>query len=211
MARTASPLALRVRDVEFDRDPAFYAKHLASYISDASTIRTNTVRMFGRSPSLDIIKCMMREAEAARNFQRRDMERLEEWNDNGNAWRPRGLVSPEPPKPVFIEPESIAVAIAKPKSRPVPKTPREVIAAIAADYGFTADEITGKARHRKFMMARNAAAYALKKRGNSFPSVGKFLGGRDHSTIVHAVKRFEDMATGNDWAIVRQYYRETVA
>jgi len=211
MARTASPLALRVRDVEFDRDPAFYAKHLASYISDASTIRTNTVRMFGRSPSLDIIKCMMREAEAARNVQRRDMERLEEWNDNGAVWKVLGLVRAEPPKPVLIEPEPIAVAIAEPKPKLVPKTPREVIAAIAADYGFTSEEITGKARHRKYIMARNAAAYALKQRGNSFPLVGRWMGGRDHSTIVHAVKQFEDRATGNDWAIVRQYCREKAA
>ena len=90
----------------------------------------------------------------------------------------------------------------------MPVTPREIINALARDYNTTAADMLGHSRFQHIMKARNAAAFVLRQRGNSFPQIGKFLGGRDHSTVINACKRFEDTAKGNDWAIVRRYFRQ---
>jgi chromosomal replication initiation ATPase DnaA len=71
------------------------------------------------------------------------------------------------------------------------------ILTLAADlFGVTVDDLTGPRRHRHIVQARQAAAWSLRTcyPTMSMESIGQLLGGRDHSTIVHAIQRAEQLA-----------------
>jgi hypothetical protein len=65
----------------------------------------------------------------------------------------------------------------------------KVIEHAAVAFGLTFDDLVGKARHRSIVHARFAAIYVIRKRWPDFSRVriGVLLGGRDHSTICHAI------------------------
>lgn len=74
-----------------------------------------------------------------------------------------------------------------------PQTVQEVIAAIAKAFCFLPSQIVSDFRHGPLVRARQVTAYVLVKRGNSYGRVGVWMG-RDHSTIIHAVRQFEAKA-----------------
>ncbi len=64
-------------------------------------------------------------------------------------------------------------------------------ARIGAMYGFTGDEVLEHRRSKSLDEARAITAWVLRQRfGFSYPELGKFLG-RDHTSIISAVKRVE--------------------
>lgn len=69
-----------------------------------------------------------------------------------------------------------------------------ILQAVAAQFGFTVAELQGHGRARAVVQARNAASFLLRARPapggkpRSYPEVAAALGGRDHSTIIHAVQ-----------------------
>lgn len=53
--------------------------------------------------------------------------------------------------------------------------------------------IRGERRSRDLVMIRQAVAYwAARRTGLSYPKIGGFLGGRDHTTIMHSVKAYPE-------------------
>ena len=70
----------------------------------------------------------------------------------------------------------------------VPLAEEEVVGAVAQAAGFTLAEIVGASRRAPLVRARSAAALALQRLGVSSPATGRVLGGRDHSTVLHALK-----------------------
>ncbi len=74
--------------------------------------------------------------------------------------------------------------------RRTPCTPPRTIARVAEYYGLTVDDLTGRRRTADIARARQVAMYLLREEnGLSLPSVGEFLGGRDHSTVSHGVEK----------------------
>jgi hypothetical protein len=63
-----------------------------------------------------------------------------------------------------------------------------IVAEAADSYALTYAEITGKGRARDMVKARTAVSMALRKRGLSYPQIGRLLGGRDHSSIIYYCK-----------------------
>jgi chromosomal replication initiator protein len=59
----------------------------------------------------------------------------------------------------------------------------------AQAFGLRVTDLTGKARYAHIVWARQAAAWVLRQRvpGISIATVGSVLGGRDHTTIMHAL------------------------
>lgn len=55
--------------------------------------------------------------------------------------------------------------------------------------GFSVDELKGEGRNQPLVHARWAVAYLLRKRGWTARRIGLLLGGRDHTTILHAIDR----------------------
>ena len=69
---------------------------------------------------------------------------------------------------------------------------------IARRYGVPASEIFGPRRFRSFVRARQEVAYRLYNsrhqsgpRRFSLTQIGTWLGGRDHTTILHAIRAHE--------------------
>ena len=67
------------------------------------------------------------------------------------------------------------------------KTPREVIADVADFYGISNEDIMGKSREKKLSGPRQIIMYILRQELKmSYPAIGSELGGRDHTTAMHA-------------------------
>ena len=71
-------------------------------------------------------------------------------------------------------------------------TPQAVIEAVARYYRTDARALRGKARDKEVVLPRQVAMYLLRKETNSsLLEVGRELGGRDHSTVLHGYQRIE--------------------
>jgi chromosomal replication initiator protein len=68
----------------------------------------------------------------------------------------------------------------------------DILAAVAQHTHVTADEIRGAKRHASLVRARHIAMYLAKQLGRaSLPEIGRFFGNRDHSTVLHAVRKID--------------------
>ena len=78
----------------------------------------------------------------------------------------------------------------------------EVLAATATLYGLTPDEIVARDRRPTVAHARKVAIYLARElTDKSLPEIGRRLGGRDHSTILAAVRSLSgDMERDSDLA-----------
>ena len=69
------------------------------------------------------------------------------------------------------------------------RTMREIAAEVCARHGITLAELTGPSRCRRFAHPRQEfMALAYKLEHTTTPMIGRFLGGRDHSTICLGIK-----------------------
>ena len=64
--------------------------------------------------------------------------------------------------------------------------------AVAEHFGLTRDELLGRSRQQSVVRPRQIAIYLAKKlTRRSLPDLGRRFGGRDHTTIIHAIRRIE--------------------
>lgn len=75
---------------------------------------------------------------------------------------------------------------------------RNVIPVVCAKFGVTPFDIRGASRKPEYAHPRIAAAYLLRSLTNlSFSEIAVRMGGRDHTTIIYAVKRAPQLAAKN--------------
>jgi chromosomal replication initiator protein len=66
-------------------------------------------------------------------------------------------------------------------------------------YGVTLQELTSEKRTRRIVGPRQVAMYLCRDLTDaSLPAIGRAFGGRDHTTVLHAVKKVERQITGED-------------
>ncbi len=82
-----------------------------------------------------------------------------------------------------------------PPVQDIPVGQREIVALIANDMDVSYAELIGPSRKSPIMAARLVAYKVLTERGNSMAQVGRWIGGRDHSTVINGLKKFERDAT----------------
>ena len=71
-------------------------------------------------------------------------------------------------------------------------TPDAVLALVASRCGYTSKDLRGRKRDPKLVRARQIAMYLCRELlGESYPSLGRMFGGKDHSTVIHAVKKIK--------------------
>lgn len=76
----------------------------------------------------------------------------------------------------------------------------EIVQRTAAAFGLTVEQLRSPCRLRKFTEPRFAAYWLLRKhltsggRQRSFPEIGRMLGGKDHSSVMHGIDRVQDIA-----------------
>jgi chromosomal replication initiator protein len=84
---------------------------------------------------------------------------------------------------------------------PKHRTDEEMLAEIAGYVNFTVEALKGKSRQRPLVSARQIAMYVFRDMTElSYPAIARLFGGRDHTTVIHAVDKTqrlmrEDKAT----------------
>ncbi len=72
-------------------------------------------------------------------------------------------------------------------------TPQQVLARVASHYHITEDQILGRGRTANVAEARQVAMYLLAIELTMTPTdIGRALGGRNHSTVIHGVNKIRD-------------------
>jgi len=73
-----------------------------------------------------------------------------------------------------------------------------IITATCSYFGISADELTGASRVAALARARQIAMYLCRELTDlSLPKIGSRFGGRDHTTVMHSVKKI-DTKMGED-------------
>jgi chromosomal replication initiator protein len=71
--------------------------------------------------------------------------------------------------------------------------PRELISTVANFYGISVKGMTSPSRKRELVVPRQVAMYLLREEIDvSFPLIGRELGGRDHTTAMHAYEKIKE-------------------
>jgi chromosomal replication initiator protein len=69
-------------------------------------------------------------------------------------------------------------------------TPQVILEATAEAFGFSVEELCGPNRRRPLVTARQVSMYVFRELTDfSYPAIGREFGGRDHSTVIHAVEK----------------------
>ncbi|WP_084099908.1 chromosomal replication initiator protein DnaA [Demequina sp. NBRC 110051] len=72
-------------------------------------------------------------------------------------------------------------------------TASSIIGTTADYFGISMDELTGTSRSRVYVTARQIAMYLCRQLTDlSLPKIGESFGGKDHTTVMYAVKKVED-------------------
>ena len=73
-------------------------------------------------------------------------------------------------------------------------TPRKLIEIVVGYFDLTLDEMLGKSREQRLAFPRQIAMFLLREEAKcSFPAIGTHLGGRDHTTAMHACTKIADL------------------
>jgi chromosomal replication initiator protein len=69
-------------------------------------------------------------------------------------------------------------------------TPRFILDTTSKMFGFDVEELCGPNRRRPLVTARQIAMYAMRELTEfSYPAIAREFGGRDHTTVIHAVEK----------------------
>lgn len=75
-------------------------------------------------------------------------------------------------------------------NEPRPITAKAILDATAEMYGFAIADLIGQSRRRPLVTARQVGMYVFRELTDfSYPAIGREFGGRDHTTVIHAVEK----------------------
>ncbi len=78
-------------------------------------------------------------------------------------------------------------------------TPRLLLEVVITYFDISMDDILGKSRERRLAFPRQIAMYLLREESKcSYPSIGDQVGGRDHTTAMHACNKINEMLKDDD-------------
>jgi chromosomal replication initiator protein len=74
--------------------------------------------------------------------------------------------------------------------RPRQITPKVILEATADTFGFSVEDLCGTSRRRPLVQARQIGMYVFREVTDfSYPAIAREFGGRDHTTVIHAVEK----------------------
>ena len=74
--------------------------------------------------------------------------------------------------------------------RPRQITPQVIMDAVATTFGFSVEDLCGTSRRRPLVNARQIGMYVFRELTDfSYPAIAREFGGRDHTTVIHAVEK----------------------
>lgn len=78
-------------------------------------------------------------------------------------------------------------------------TPSLIIEVVAEHFGVDKDDITSKKRNSEFVMPRQIVMYLCRElTDTSLVNIGKILGKKDHTTVMHGIKKVTEELETND-------------
>lgn len=91
--------------------------------------------------------------------------------------------------PVSLElAEQVLSDLVSSESREI--TPEIILENTSAIFGFSVEELKGTSRRRPLVTARQVGMYVFRELTDlSYPAIAKEFGGRDHTTVMHAVEK----------------------
>ncbi|MHB1711102.1 MAG: chromosomal replication initiator protein DnaA [Acidimicrobiales bacterium] len=73
-------------------------------------------------------------------------------------------------------------------------TPQIILDATSETFGFSVEELRGPNRRRPLVTARQISMYVFRELTDfSFPAIAREFGGRDHTTVIHAVQKITNL------------------
>ncbi|HLD26166.1 MAG TPA: chromosomal replication initiator protein DnaA [Candidatus Andersenbacteria bacterium] len=76
---------------------------------------------------------------------------------------------------------------------------KSILKVVSVYYSLSLEELCGKSRKKEIVRPRQIAMFLLRKENNvSFPSIGEYFGGRDHTTAMHACEKIEKLLEHDD-------------
>lgn len=120
-------------------------------------------------------------------------------------------------KETEISTSLITSLLGKAKDQPTRLRPDSVIETICEFFNVRATQLKGNKRDSYLVKPRHICMYLLKNEaGLTHMEIGNLLGGRDHTTVMHAVEKIELLASQNeqmntDLLLIKQKIREEQA
>lgn len=76
--------------------------------------------------------------------------------------------------------------------------PDDIVEAVAHYTGQRTEDILGNKRKPELVLARQSAMYLCRELlGTSYPVLGRFFGGKDHSTVIHSIQKINKLLVTN--------------
>jgi len=73
-------------------------------------------------------------------------------------------------------------------------TPKVILDATSDAFGFSVEELCGTSRRRPLVTARQVGMYLFRELTDySYPAIAREFGGRDHTTVIHAVDKITNL------------------
>lgn len=95
-------------------------------------------------------------------------------------------------KPTVEQARTVLAGVASAKKRVV--TIKKLMEVVADFYNITTEDLLKQSRRKEFVKPRQVAMFLMREQlENSFPSIGEHFGGRDHTTVMHAVEKISKL------------------
>ncbi|MFU8887271.1 MAG: chromosomal replication initiator protein DnaA [Trueperaceae bacterium] len=74
----------------------------------------------------------------------------------------------------------------------------DILRVTAQHFGVAVDDLCSKGRRQELVQARQVAMFLIREMtSHSYPEIGQFFGGRDHSTVMYAVQKVGEQVGGD--------------
>ncbi|MBI2889256.1 MAG: chromosomal replication initiator protein DnaA [Nitrospirae bacterium] len=78
-------------------------------------------------------------------------------------------------------------------------SPDELVRAVAAEFNLKPADLRGSRRIKTIALARQTAMFLMRTViGTSLPEIGRLLGGKDHTTVLHACRKIHSLTNSDD-------------
>ena len=78
-------------------------------------------------------------------------------------------------------------------------TPKHLIETVSVYYDLTIDDLLGKSREKRFAYPRQIVMFLMREEiKSSYPAIGAALGGRDHTTAMHAYDKISTLVDSDE-------------
>lgn len=98
---------------------------------------------------------------------------------------------------VLEQAKTILASIVSTKKRVT--SAKKIAESVAEFYNISVEDLIKQSRKKEYVKPRQVAMYLIRKElDNSFPSIGDFFGGRDHTTVMHAVEKVKELISNKE-------------